>query len=783
MKKLLFILLLLPLFGLAQTTYHMRYDSVRIYKQGGTGEFILENSTKGLTNGFLKNYGEGRTRFAYALDSVWIDGDSIRFRYGNTTIAVLKGGSSVKAWEGLTVDDDTVKLGGPWSAPAQLTTSRAIDLNLQKFFFQKGDTILDESFSDWNGDRNTPLGAVIIDSVGDTNNPGFDVLPKMGGSWTRIIRWNSTGRRMHNRYGWRFKYQYELSDSVRDQGDGGDYQSALISDKVLVPYPGSNTKRLYVSGHGTNSWLNANEGIPSLIGNTRITGNDSAYIYGKGFMKGVGSYLVMDGIKDTVEHFTWLSGSSYIVANNWIKKGYFIRPDVYWNRVDSIFFIYDTVSRSRSYQAGKWMIGKSALGTYALPHTLVVNGGTLLTDTINYHTNVASKYSSRSLVDKNYVDSSIAAAGGGGAAWGSITGTLSSQTDLQNALDDKLNKSTTSGSNYVTFDPVVSGSNPSVTVTVGSATKESILRLGSLTENISQITLAADSIKLDFANNEEIIDISDSADWYFLVKQKGGGDRKVAVAHWPSGTGGGSSVSLTQGFLHDTMTVSGVQTIIPKYKWWDDFLGSNSTTTGSAYLSELASGTSTDAARYGSPSSITGATGDGYGRATTGTTNTGVAAFQINTLTNQNEMGLVDYTKKYRVSFKGIIIPTLSDGTETFSVTFGFALNSSVNNSIVVEYTHSDNSGQWVCRSHAGTTPEATNTSVAVSDNTEYNIDIEFYNGEAKFWINGNLVATHSTSVPANGGAMRGPMARIAKSNGTTAREFFIDAIGLGIIK
>src|SRR5690606_16637204 len=105
-----------------------------------------------------------------------------------------------------------------------------------------------------------------------------------------------------------------------------------------------------------------------------------------------------------------------------------------------------------------------------------------------------------------------------------------------------------------------------------------------------------------------------SADYYLMVKKKGSGLQPIAMTHWIAG--GGSSVSLTQGFLHDTMTVSGVQTIIPKYKWWDDFLGNNSTTTGSAYLSELASGTSTDASRYGSPSSITGATGDGYGRAT-----------------------------------------------------------------------------------------------------------------------------------------------------------------------
>lgn len=95
MKKLLFILLLLPFFGLSQTTGYLRYDSVKIMKQNGNSNLIIENATRGLTNSFLQNYSEGRTKFAYALDSVWQDGDSIRFRYGTTTIAVPATGGSI----------------------------------------------------------------------------------------------------------------------------------------------------------------------------------------------------------------------------------------------------------------------------------------------------------------------------------------------------------------------------------------------------------------------------------------------------------------------------------------------------------------------------------------------------------------------------------------------------------------------------------------------------------------------------------------------------------------
>lgn len=76
----------------AQTTGYFRYDSVRIQRGGGNATLIIENATRNVTNGFLQNYGEGRTRFARALDSVWVDGDSLRFRYGLTTIAVLAPG-------------------------------------------------------------------------------------------------------------------------------------------------------------------------------------------------------------------------------------------------------------------------------------------------------------------------------------------------------------------------------------------------------------------------------------------------------------------------------------------------------------------------------------------------------------------------------------------------------------------------------------------------------------------------------------------------------------------
>ena len=53
MKKLLFILLLLPFFAKAQTTYQLNYDSIRVNKTAGTGGTSLYGKV------YLKNVGLG----------------------------------------------------------------------------------------------------------------------------------------------------------------------------------------------------------------------------------------------------------------------------------------------------------------------------------------------------------------------------------------------------------------------------------------------------------------------------------------------------------------------------------------------------------------------------------------------------------------------------------------------------------------------------------------------------------------------------------------------------
>ena len=85
MKKLLFIICFLWSVAYGQTIGYLRYDSVKIYKNGGTSELILENATKGVTGGVLVNTWDGRTAFTLT-PSISIPISSLTAATGANTI-------------------------------------------------------------------------------------------------------------------------------------------------------------------------------------------------------------------------------------------------------------------------------------------------------------------------------------------------------------------------------------------------------------------------------------------------------------------------------------------------------------------------------------------------------------------------------------------------------------------------------------------------------------------------------------------------------------------------
>lgn len=95
MKKFVFlaVIILVSLAAMAQSTIPLRADTVKITKTGGNAELVLENGTRSITGGYLRNRFNGRTEFHNVIDSAYLNaiGDTIIFRYGTTTIRLPHG--------------------------------------------------------------------------------------------------------------------------------------------------------------------------------------------------------------------------------------------------------------------------------------------------------------------------------------------------------------------------------------------------------------------------------------------------------------------------------------------------------------------------------------------------------------------------------------------------------------------------------------------------------------------------------------------------------------------
>lgn len=135
----------------------------------------------------------------------------------------------------------------------------------------------------------------------------------------------------------------------------------------------------------------------------------------------------------------------------------------------------------------------------------------------------------------------------------------------------------------------------------------------------------------------------------------------------------------------------------------------------------------------------------------------------------------------YRVSIAWVYVSALSDGTDTYTLQSGFSashtgVTATVNNSIIFRYTHSANSGKWLCVSRNNSGTETTvDTGVTVAVNTLYCLAVCVNVGttEARFYVNGALSGVITSNLPLSSVGF-GQRTLIAKSAGTTSREAFV---------
>ncbi len=125
-------------------------------------------------------------------------------------------------------------------------------------------------------------------------------------------------------------------------------------------------------------------------------------------------------------------------------------------------------------------------------------------------------------------------------------------------------------------------------------------------------------------------------------------------------------------------------------------------------------------------------------------------------------------------------IPTLSDGTDTFTVRVGLkSTNFTDANGLSFKYTHGTNSGNWQIIADDGTTTTANSNLAADTDWHLYTISVNAGATSASFYVDGVElnVSPLATDIPTATTIM--PRASIVKSAGTTARNIDLDYFSL----
>lgn len=208
----------------------------------------------------------------------------------------------------------------------------------------------------------------------------------------------------------------------------------------------------------------------------------------------------------------------------------------------------------------------------------------------------------------------------------------------------------------------------------------------------------------------------------------------------------------------------------------DDFLGSNST---SATVSSFTFRTLVN----GGTMTTTNGTADHPGilQLNTGVSATGEVCILSQPLGLLFGGGVTTYEAV-------VNIPTLSDGTETFTARFGFGDQGSGGGAITdgawFEYTHSVNSGNWTINTSSNSSPTSANTSTAVGTGwVRLKVECNAAGTSMAFYVNGSQVTNSpiTTTIPTGASRNFGVMASMLKSNGTTLRAANIDLIYLNI--
>lgn len=131
-----------------------------------------------------------------------------------------------------------------------------------------------------------------------------------------------------------------------------------------------------------------------------------------------------------------------------------------------------------------------------------------------------------------------------------------------------------------------------------------------------------------------------------------------------------------------------------------------------------------------------------------------------------------------------IQIPTLATGVQDFCASFGFNDNSAFDangactDGAYFTYNRAVNGVKWITNTAQGATTTTTNTTSAnIVAGTWYRLTIIVSTSSAnvQFYVNGALVATHTTNIPSGAANSTGIMWKVDKTVGSAAVDMYVD--------
>ncbi|MEP7375518.1 MAG: hypothetical protein ABI675_19390 [Chitinophagaceae bacterium] len=306
---------------------------------------------------------------------------------GDTVIKIHTTGTLGKAAEGLQVSSDTVKFGGPVSAPAYISTNRNIMANRKAIIFGNG--VEGAALWQFSDSAYSPFQFLTKDTITSNDaNPSY-ARPLSGIFARREIYFTNGIYRQNKSYGHSLSQIYNWQDSVVARTDGGDYTQAVHLESRLKPR-GTGTPQVLRTGHGTGDQNRLFQGMATVVSNTYMDSNGSDRLKINGTLVGFLAYLVhANNVNDTINNYI-----AYGVGNlqtGKTLKYYGLAPQLSYANIDSAYLVYDTASKPRVHWRGNSVFGYGATqsssdklrvyGNVNVSDSLIVGTQTTVTDT------------------------------------------------------------------------------------------------------------------------------------------------------------------------------------------------------------------------------------------------------------------------------------------------------------------------------------------------------------------------------------------------------------------